>query len=521
MLSPVRVVVLSVALGLSVSAAAAPVAGPVVRISGGQIEGRRLEGRASGAVFRGIPFAQAPIGELRWREPQPPLPWTGVRDAGESRPPCAQNSSGWNAKEAAASREDCLYLDVWTPEWPSTSRKPVMVWIHGGGNTGGAGASDPLYEGTRLISHGVVLVIIDYRLGVFGFLAHPELTRESPHHASGNYALLDQLAALRWVHENIAALGGDPDNVTIFGQSAGAADASLLMASPLARGLFHKAILESGPGGGLPRLEQLEPSGIRLAERLKAPSTGALAFLRSLSTADLLASGATSASPNVDGWLFTEAPPTAFAAGRQLRLPVIIGSNAIEFSGQSAPAELTRQIQGRYGDLAPKALALYGLAAPGDPLRRDPLYGDANDQWRTDTGFRCPSVLQGLWQSAAGSPTWMYEFDRAIPPNPTVVHSSELSYVFGNLLPTGSQAGRYEEADHRLSAAIQTYWTNFAKTGDPNGAGAPQWPRFDASSRRYLEFGLSGATAVRQQQREAYCRVFIENATRPGPGGTR
>ena len=436
-----RLLILALALGLSASAATSDT-GPVVSVSGGQIRGRLLAGRG-GAVFKGIPFAQPPVGALRWREPQPVLPWTSVRDAGESRPPCAQNSSGWNEKEAAASRKDCLYLDVWTPEWRAKSRKPVMLWLHGGANTGGAGASDPLYDGTRLISRGVVLVIVDYRLGVFGFLAHPDLTRESPHHSSGNYAILDQLAALRWVRDNIAALDGDPGNVTLFGQSAGASDTSALMASPRSRGLFHRAILQSGGFGRLPPIEQLEQAGTRLAERLKAPSDGAPAYLRSLSTAELLASGAGTATPNVDGWLFTATPAETFAAGSQHRVPLIVGSNAIELSGQSSPEELRRMIQSRYGDLAPKALALYGLAGPGDTGRTDPLYGSANDQWRTDTGFRCPAVVQGGWHSSAGNPTWMYEFDRAIPPKPTVVHSSELPYMFDNLVPTGSQAGQY------------------------------------------------------------------------------
>jgi para-nitrobenzyl esterase len=486
--------------------------GPTVATGSGSIRGRATAD--GGAAFRGIPFAQPPLGDLRWREPQPVVSWPGVRDAGEPGPPCAQNSSGWNEKESIASREDCLYLDVRTPAWPPTTRKPVMVWIHGGANTGGAGASDPLYEGSRLVSRGVVLVVVEYRLGVFGFLAHPDLTRESPHHASGNYALLDQVAALRWVHENIATFGGDPNSVTLFGQSAGASNLSALMTSPLARGLFHRAIAESGAAGRPPSLAQAEEAGTRLAAKLSAPSGDALSFLRGLSTAALLAAAPGGASPNVDGWLLPASPAASFAAGTQHAIPYIVGSNAIEMSGQRTPDELRSAITARYDRLAPRALALYGLAEPGAADRTDPLYGSPNDQWTTDTGIRCPGVQLALQHSAVSPATWMYEFGRAIPPKPTVVHSSELPYVFGNLYATGSQAGQYTDVDRQLSDTIQIYWTNFAKTGDPNGPGLPAWPKFDSSSRGYVEFGANGQTVAKRQQRGAFCDVFIERGTK-------
>jgi len=489
--------------------AAAANSNPTVSIAAGQVQGRLLPGGA-GAVFRGLPFAQPPVGPLRWREPQPVTPWKGVRDAGESRPPCAQNSSGWNAKEAAASREDCLHLDVWMPQWPSKSPKPVMLWLHGGGNTGGAGASDPLYEGTSLISHGVVLVIADYRLGIFGFLAHPELTRESPHHSSGNYAFLDQIAALQWVHDNIAQFGGDPRNVTVFGQSAGSMDLSVLMTSPLSRGLFHRAIAESGAAGRATPLADAEQAGQRTAGTLKAPAEEALAYLRSLSTADLLRGGRGGTGAVLDGYLFDSDPSAVFAASKALPIPLLIGSNAIEMSDAGSPDALRATIQARYRDLAPKALALYGVASPGDKGSIDPVYGGPNDQWGADIGFRCPGILQGEEHAAAGFPVWEYQFDRAIPPKPNVVHSGELAYVFGNLRPTGSQAGEFGEADRKLSAAIQKYWTNFAKTGDPNGAGVPNWPKYDATSRKFMEFTRAGELAVNENQRRAFCEVFAE-----------
>jgi para-nitrobenzyl esterase len=492
------------------AAALAADIGPVVPVTGGQIRGRLA--REGGAAFRGIPFAQPPVGELRWREPQPVAAWTGIRDAGEAGPPCAQNSSGWNEKESIASREDCLYLDVRTPEWPPTSKKPVMVWFHGGANAGGAGASDPLYEATRLVGRGIVLVVVEYRLGAFGFFAHAELTRESPNHASGNYGLLDQLAGLRWVHDNIALLGGDPGNVTVFGQSAGASDLTALMASPLSAGLIHRAIAESGVGGRAPSLAQQEEAGARFAQRLQAPATGALAFLRSLSTAALLGAGPGPGGITVDGWLLPAAPSDVFASGRQLRVPFLIGNNAIEMSGQRTPEELRKQIDARYADLAPKALALYGLATPGAPGTTDPVYGSPTDQWTTDTGLRCSGRLQAERHRASGASTWLYEFDRAIPPKPTVVHSSELPYVFGNLWPTGSQAGQFTEVDRTISDTMQAYWTNFAKTGDPNGQGLPAWPAFEPKSRAFMRFGVAGEIGADHDQRGPFCDLFILSA---------
>jgi para-nitrobenzyl esterase len=488
--------------------------GPTVTVTGGRIQGRLLPGGA-GAVFKGIPFAQPPVGALRWRAPQPVLPWPEIRDAGESGPPCAQNSSGWNEKESIASREDCLYLDVWAPEWPVQARRPVMLWIHGGANTGGAGGSDPLYEGTHLIAHGVVLVIVEYRLGVFGFLAHPELTAESPHHSSGNYGILDQVASLRWVRDNIAAFGGDPGNVTVFGQSAGGADTTVLMSSPLTKGLFHRAIIESGPTPGAPSLSVAEQQGLGLADAAKAPAQGAIRFLRTLSTTQVLKlQGGGMPAPPVDGWLLEHVPAAVFVAGQQHPIPLIAGTNAIELPGPSSPDELRKTVEARYGDLAPNALALYGLAPSDGNPPSDGLYGSPSDQWATDTRMRCPTVLQAEWHDASGHPVWTYEFDRAIPPKPTVVHSSELPYVFGNLFSWGSQAGDYTDVDRALSSAMQAYWTSFAKTGDPNTEGLPAWPRFEKGRHAYLRLGRTGGLSVEQNQRAPYCDLFIERVKR-------
>jgi para-nitrobenzyl esterase len=496
--------------------AASEAPGPVASVAGGTIVGRFLpDGR--GAVFKGIPFARAPVGEFRWREPLPVVPWAGTREAFNSGPPAEQPALGWNDQSASASREDCLYLDVWTPMGPTTARVPVMVWFHGGANVAGAGGFDPLYEGAALVGHGVVLVVVEYRLGIFGFFAHPELTQESAHHASGNYAILDQIAALQWVRANITQFGGDPGNVTIFGQSAGSIDTLALMATPLSRGLFNRAIAESGTTAqaGTLALGDAERLGASAAAGLNAPGIGALSYLRSLPSSELLKAGGQFNSFTSDGWVFPISPEEVWSAGKERPVPLIIGSNAIEFPAQGSPAELRNAIRGYFKELAPKALALYGLSDGGPAAAVDPVYGDAADQWGSDL-FRCPAVIHGEWHSGAANPVWEYEFDRAIPPRPRVGHSSELPYVFGNLLPTGGQGGDFQEADRRLSGVIQAYWTNFAKSGNPNGPGLPEWPNFDTRGRSYLDFTLAADAVVRKDQRGGFCDLFRERMERAG-----
>lgn len=496
----------------AISGAAQETNGPTVQIMDGKIRGMALANGA-GAVFRGIPFAQPPVGDLRWREPQPVKPWTEVRDAVKPAAPCIQPSMGWNNRFAVAGKEDCLYLDVWTPEWPAKNHLPVMVWIHGGANIGGAGGFDPLYDGDTLIRHGVVLVIIQYRLGIFGFLAHPELTRESPHHSSGNYAILDQIAALQWVHDNIAAFGGDSENVTIFGQSAGSMDAVALMTTPLSKGLFQRMIGESGAmvSGRMNSLDTAETIGRKVAADVNAPVKDPIAYLRSL-PADKLKSVdvAKVAAVTVDGWVFSESPAKAFAEGKEHKLPMLIGSNAVEFPRHGTPEQLQKYLQTSDADIAAKALALYGLDKPGDSPAADPVYGTIQDQVGSD-GFRCAVVVEGEWHSGAGNPIWEYQFDRAIPPHPKTAHSGELVYVFGNLRRTGSQAGNFVEIDRKISAAVQTYWTNFAKTGDPNGSGMPEWPQFNNESRKYIEFASDGSVTAHENQRGPYCDLLREH----------
>jgi para-nitrobenzyl esterase len=502
----------SAALGITSAKAADP--GLVANVTGGSIRGRLLPD-GGGAVFKGVPFAQPPVGELRWREPMPVVAWTGIREAVLPGAPAEQGAFGWNDEAAAASSEDCLYLNVWAPSAPSSARNPVMVWVHGGGNAGGAGGADPLYDGPSLIARGVVLVVIEYRLGIFGFFAHPELAAESPHHASGNYAILDQIAALHWVHDNISNFGGDPANVTLFGQSAGSMDILALMASPLSRGLFHRAIGESG---GLGRMlsetrDDAEQAGVRAANTLNAPSHNSLAFLRSLPPSALMKAGAGINLINLDGWVFPSSPIDVWSAGKEHAIPLLVGTNAVEFPAAGSPEDMRVSMRATFSEWAPRAIALYGLAGNGVTLPVDPIYGDTAAQWGSDL-FRGPVIVAGEWHHNAGNPVWEYQFDRAIPPRPRVGHSSELSYVFGNLRSTGSQAGVFQEADRRLSATLQGYWSQFAKTGNPNGPGLPVWPAFDGD-RTYVHFTTSADVVLGRNQRGPFIDLFRESMSRP------
>jgi para-nitrobenzyl esterase len=387
--------------------------GPVVAMRDGQVQGVMLE--KGGAVFKGIPYAQPPVGELRWREPMPAKPWSGVRDASEFGAPCAQTAV-FPFGLADISKEDCLYLNVWTNEWPSRSPKPVMVWIPGGGNFGGA-ASQSVYDGEGLARRGIVLVSLNYRLGVFGFFSHPLLTRESPNHASGNQGILDQVAALKWVRDNIAMFGGDPSSVTIFGESAGSVDVSVLMTSPLSRGLFHRAIAESGTvtdlGLGEPLLlAQAEKGGQEFGARWGLAANSSLGNLRAVSAGDIL-----KAEPNylqslppdlgvtIDNYVFSKKPAEVFAAGQEHGVPLLHGSNARErIPGTTPPTDLKKSIEDNYGPLAERAWALY--MGSGD----DPVYGTPADQWVADIEFRCSAITQLLWHATAGNVGFEYEF---------------------------------------------------------------------------------------------------------------
>jgi para-nitrobenzyl esterase len=497
---------------------------PAVAVTGGRLQGSALE--RGGAVFKGIPFAQPPVDALRWREPQPLKPWTGTRAATSFGAPCAQNSG--SGKVLENSSEDCLYLNVWAPEWPPRTPKPVMFWMHGGGNYAGATGS-PNFDGESLARHGVVLVSAAYRLTAFGFFAHPELTRESPHHASGNYGLMDQIAALQWLRANIARFGGDPANITIFGQSAGAVDATVLMTSPLAKGLFQKVIAESGTVTRNPdaatlamtalgpvmsvksgevtysdarALAEAEKNGEELALMLQAPATDSLRYLRALPAAEILKA---TASPHksigpangivIDGWVLPLPPAEVFATGHEHRVPLLAGNNSRERTPPPIPVEdLKKAMEAMYGPLAPRAVALYTTP--------DPLYGDAATQWVVDTMYRCPVVAELSWHTAAGNQAWEYQFDRAAPGREALgaVHGAEVPFVFG-------PAAQYSEVDRAISGAMQQYWTNFAKTGNPG------WRAFTEPARPWLEFTSDGPVFA-EGLRQPFCSLYIENVKR-------
>jgi para-nitrobenzyl esterase len=485
---------------------------PQVRTTAGQIRGLVRPG--GGAKFLGIPYALPPVGDLRWREPVAAKPWSAVRDAIAFGAPCLQPDLGeWNRHEAQNGKEDCLYLNVVTPVWPAKEKLPVMFWIHGGANEGGT-ASAALYNDGTLPQHGVIVVSVNYRLGVFGFLAHPELTRESPHHASGNYGLMDQILALRWVRENIGRFGGDPGNITVFGQSAGSMDTGLLMTSP-ARGLFQRAIAESGAPFNPEQqtLDKAEQAGEKFAAGLNAPAGGEIAFLRAMSGPELLKRLTEHEphprfGPDIDGWVIAKSPAEVFALGQESPIPLLFGTTQREFGMEASPERLKAMIEGAAGVLAPRALAAYGLGAGGD-AKTDPLYGTAADQFAADMAFRCPASMEGAWHTAAHHPVYEYEFDHAIPGQEAqgAVHSSDLPYVFGYFPKTGNIAGNFGDVDWKLADLMETYWTNFARSGNPNGAGLPDWPQF-GSSQVFIQFAQDGHVADASRLRGAQCDVY-------------
>lgn len=516
---PIRCAPLWLGVGLAlvtVTGAQTPPTDPVIDVTGGAVRGRFLP-EGTGAMFRGIPFAAPPTGRLRWREPQPVVPWHGVREAAQPGPPPVQENFSWNARLAEEGSEDCLYLDVWTPSVGRQPRLPVMVWIHGGANTALAGGREPVYEGHRMVRHGVVLVVVEYRLGIFGFLAHPELSRESQHGVSGNYALLDQIAALRWVRDNISRFGGDPGSVTVFGQSAGAWDIIALMSSPGAAGLFQRAIAQSGvpPRSLSVPLVEMEKRGRQVAEKLHAPAEGALAFLRDRSPAELLQVGSGVNLFSIDGWVLPVSPFDAWQNHREHSVPLIIGGNAIEFPATGSLSEIREAITGTFGDLGSRAVTLYGLDGEGSGTI-DSVYGDVRDQWGSDLNFRIPGIIHGEWHQMAGNRVWQYEFDRAIPPHPRVLHSSEIAYVFGNFREKdGMVTGRFTDVDRQLSDQVLRYWTNFAKTGNPNGPDVPEWPEYNPEGRGYLIFTATGDVVAGRDQRDRVADLFRELFKRP------
>ena len=454
-----------------------------VRIDSGLLEG--TIGRSEAVrLFAGIPFAAPPTGENRWKAPQPVAPWDGVRRATEFRPRCMQG--GGPPREGAPppppTSEDCLYLNVWTTAESANAKQPVMVWIYGGGFTGGSG-SEPRYNGENLAKKGAVVVTLDYRLGGFGFFAHPELSRESGRNASGNYGFMDALAALEWVQRNIGAFGGDPDNVTAFGESAGGIMITALLTSPRAAGSIDRVITQSGawtspPGssGLAGTLARAEQAGLAAAEELGAAS---LADLRA-KPADEILRGVRSSGMIVDGYVLTEDPGRVFDAGRQHKVDVLTGSNKDEgtffqFGGAQTAERFTATANRRFGAHAAEYLAIYP-AASDEEANRSYLASFSDE-------FAWQVRLLAQSQAELGAASFLYYFTR-VPPSPPgrpsrgATHVAEIPYMFNNLL----DGTPWTDADRALAETMSSYWVNFARSGNPNGPGLPEWPAYRAAA---------------------------------------
>jgi para-nitrobenzyl esterase len=473
------------------------------QISEVTVTGGRVSGVATNnvAAFKGIPFAAPPVGDLRWKPPQPVVRWTGVKAATTFAPGCIQDptlAKLFGAPDAIS--EDCLYLNVWTPAKSESERLPVMVWIYGGAFTSGM-TSIPAYDGTALAEKGVVLVSVSYRLGVFGFLAHPELSKESGK-GSGNYGLQDQIAGLRWVKENIAKFGGDPDRVTIFGESAGGIAVSMLAASPAARRLFHRAISESGGSFGPARTAD---EGGATVPPLKVAETTGQAFLKRLGVTDIthardlpsakiqgaLGGGLQSGFwPVFDGDVLPRGQYELYQAKRFNDTPILVGTNSDEgitfIAGQTQPAAFEAMIRAAYGATADAILAAYPHATVAESTQSARnIFRDATFAWHT--------WAWALLQSRHGrGKAYVYYFDHRTPLSPNGAgHAAEIPYVFrtlGKFTGPAALVGAARPEDHAMSDLMSSYWVNFAKTGDPNGPGLPPWPAFTPSAQTMMYF---------------------------------
>jgi para-nitrobenzyl esterase len=505
--------------GSAACAQPAEVHAPVrVKVEGGVLVG---VAHAQADVFRNIPYAAPPVGPLRWKPPQPPLPWTGERPAAYPGPSCPQpmnpdGSPNLGAANGAVS-EDCLQLNVFAPK--AARRAPVMVWLHGGGHTTGAGW---IYIGDSFARDGVVFVAINYRLGALGYFAHPALTREAaPGEPLGDYGLMDQIAALQWVRRNIAAFGGDPDNVTVFGESAGGASTLALLATPAARGLYRKAIVESGGGWQPPiSLAEKETQVVQALAAAGVPAKASAADLRAL-PAEALVSLPLPAGPFVDGRLMTETPAQALADGRFDDVPLIIGSNSGEGSlvhafrsAAAAPAELSPAVRAAYAD----------EAAGGEAALDETIFGDR---------FMTAPARWVAAKAAGGQPAWLYYFSyvgsRFRPRSTRAAHAAEIQYVleyWGRRTP----ASQVSDEDRAMARLMHACWVAFARTSVPS-CGTEPWPAYDPHADRLMEFGSpSGVrTDLRKAKLDAIAAETLplvlpsssRTARRPGPGSLR
>lgn len=528
-------------------------AAPTVTVESGTLRGR-WQARGSMAVFRGVPFAAPPVGDLRWRPPQPVEPWSGEREARRDGPMAVQlaaefdkfmhellTGQGWGRLRVGviktlvarlpqpAQDEDCLYLTVRSPDLDPAAKLPVMVWIHGGDHQDGSG-TDVYYQANALAERGVVTVSINYRLGLLGYLAHPELRDESDQALAGNYGTLDQIAALEWVRTNIAAFGGDPDNVTIFGESAGGESVIHLMTSPLSRGLFHRAIAQSaGSGGQMMHLDQRfghRESGtelaLRFADGLGLSGPNQLPRLRAMSPDTLYRLARTDPEigahyPVIDGHVLPESPFATFAAGRQAPVPLVVGSNAdegtllhpllgtpmIDFRHQPRPPSgLQPEIAEAFGSDLDRLLTFY----PGLD-RQDP---QAEVEFMGDHMFGARAYYYARHHEAAGHRAHLYLFSR-VPKSPQqtagAYHAAEIPFVHGSRVPIFPMTA----ADKALSAEMIGYWTDFARTGDPNAGGSgsaahPAFPLFSADDPTWLRFdhAIAAEPVARREQYEIF-----------------
>lgn len=483
-----------------------------------------VEGKDDGTVqaFLGIPYAASPVGELRWKPPGPAAKWDGVRKTTDFGSHCLQgNVFGDMVFRDPGGSEDCLTLNVWRPTQASSKKLPVMVWIYGGGFVAGA-TSEGRQDGTHLAQQGVIVVSMNYRLGVFGFFVHPELAKESGRNSAGNYGLLDQIAALHWVHENITAFGGDAENVTIFGESAGSFSVSAQMASPLAKGLFQKAIGESGAAFSRSGLS-FDPVAVREEKDAKVVKEklgmSTLAELRAVPADKLLevfgtpSPDAFAFGPDVDGYFLPESASAIFASGKQNDVTLLAGWNHDEGSYELGPKKpnaesLKADAQKDFGDKAPEFLRLY----PADTDEH---------AWRSAEDYAGDKfIAASTWewieaQSKTGKhPVYRYRFEMAPQssdpnaPNMGAYHSAEIEYVFGQLDTKAGMSWRTE--DRQLSELMQKYWSNFARSGDPNGPGLPKWPVYSSADGWQVMYLDAKSAAHKDDLRDRY--LFLTNA---------
>jgi len=495
-----------------------------------QVREGALSGVAEGKVtaFLGVPFAAPPTGAYRWKPPRPAAAWSGVRKADKLPASCEQDVTPhgfgpWTHEYVVTNQvsEDCLYLNVWTPAKRADAKLPVMVWIYGGGFSSGSN-SVPIYDGSKLAARGIVVIAINYRVGLYGFLAHPELDAENSAHASGNYGLMDQIAALKWVKANAAAFGGDPNKVTIAGQSAGAMSVHHLISSPLAKGLFEQAIAQSGSGTGVAVPDHA--AGEKAGEALmKAAGVSSIAEMRKLAPAQLQAaqakmgegSGGLGFSPIVDGLVL---PDVSYVGADTNDTPILTGMTAQEMTGlnpnfgKATPDSVRKQIEAAYGPLAPQFEALYSAAD-------DAQANQAEGALARDRGLASLAVWAEQRQRKSKQPIYAYLWTHA-EPGPEAArygafHSSEIPYVFDTL--EASPERPFTQLDHQLAAEMGGYWANFVKTGDPNGARLPAWPAYLRRDKQIVEIGVT--TRVRPVLPQTKLELFERHVESGGKLG--